>query len=830
MLSHKLFFILLALLLIDGSLWAQKTESEGTGKISGIILDSISGKGIDYASISLSRQEDGKTVNGCTTDEKGAFELTKITDGTYKILIYFMGYGTCTKGNLVINPKNQTITLGVIKLSSKLTSLKEVSVSAEKGVIENKIDKMVYNVEKDLTSQGGVASDVLKKIPQVDVDVDGNVELQGNSNIRFLINGKPSSIFGNNLADVLASIPASQIQSIEVITSPGAKYDAEGTGGIINIILKKSKAQGFNGNISLTGGTRLENMSANLTMRKGNFGAHAFFSGNAQLLSSPLINSNRESQDPVTGQYSSLVQNGTSDFTRNGYQTGIGFDWDLNSKNTLSGSLSYNSFNRVNTGIYNRQFIQPNASGTKDTTINDVLRTPGIYQNQSVDWSLDYKKTFEQKDREFELLYVSSIGNNYAYYGQKQIYLTPESLLYNSSYGKNKGIDYETNISADYTQPISETALFETGVKTVLSHINSNSDVYLENLASDDYEYNLPQSSSLTYNRNVYAAYLSATFKLLKRFDVKMGCRDEYTQTSASFSDAGTVNISPYNSVVPSFVISRTFQTNQTIKLSYSHRIQRPDYGDLDPFLNASDPKNITTGNPDLKPEQSDKIELGYTKVYEKGPTINVVLFYRGNKDDIQSFMTYYPTLQIGDSIYKGVTLSTRENIGREDNYGANFYVSVPAGKKITLRSNVSLFQRYITLGNLPGQNISGFNYRINLNAAYELNHSMSIELFGNFNSPRINAQGTMPAFTTYNFAFRRQLFHKTASIALTATNPFNEYISQKTVLTGTDFTLISTRQLPYRSFGINFTYKFGKMEFKKIKEEEDPNLTTPPN
>ena len=202
-----------------------------------------------------------------------------------------------------------------------------MTVTAPRGLVENKIDKLVYNAEKDITSQGGVATDILKKVPMVSVDVDGNVELQGNANILFLINGKPSSIFGNNLTDALQSIPASQIKSIEVITSPGAKYDAEGTGGIINIVLKDAKLKGINGNISLTAGSRLQNGSLNLNARKGSLGLNAFFSGNAQLSSTTINSSDRSSIDTVGQTHSELIQNGSSAFTRNGYESGLGFDW-----------------------------------------------------------------------------------------------------------------------------------------------------------------------------------------------------------------------------------------------------------------------------------------------------------------------------------------------------------------------------------------------------------------------------------------------------------------------------------------------------------------------
>jgi ferric enterobactin receptor len=824
--AKRIVTLSLSVFLFVSCLKAQQGGNDQSGKLSGRIIDSLTSQAVEYSSIGLLLQETSKVVNGTTSDDKGVFMIANIPYGTYKINIDFIGYQPYSKGNITISAANPNVVLGDVRLKAKAT-LKTVTITTEGNLIENKIDKMVYNADKDLTSQGGVASDLLKKIPQVDVDVNGNVELQGNSNIRFLINGKPSTMFGNNIADVLQSIPSSQIQTIEVITSPGAKYDAEGTGGIINIILKKSDAQGINGNLSLSGGTRLENGSFNLNIRKGKFGAHAFASGNAQLLSATPNTMNRLSQDSIPGQSSRLIQNGNSNFMRNGFQSGFSFDWEITPKSDLTGSVNYNFANNSNVGTSNRQSLVMDGSGNTLSNVDDLIGTSSTFHQQSLDYSLNYVKKFSKEDQEFEVAYNSSLGNNYNYYQQQQTHMSNDEL-FSGSYGNNPGVQNETEIAANYVQPISKDFTLETGVKTVLDQISGNSDVYLLNSGTAIYNYNASQSSAFDYNRNIYAGYLSSTFKLFKYLDVKAGCRYEYTDTKATFSNVGNVNLNPYGTFVPSAIIAHTFGGNQTLKLGYVHRIERPDYRDLNPFLNASDPKNITTGNPTLRPEIADKIELTYSKAFEKGANFNVVLFARLNSDDIQPYTQYYSTFKVGDSIYSNVAVSERENIGHENNYGVNVFLSVPINSKISLRTNISGFQRYIYTGLPSGGDIQGFNYRINLNASWQVNKGLAVETFGNFNSPRINAQGTMPSFMTYNFALRQQLFNKKGSIALTATNPFNEYVNQTTTLNGSNFSLVSTKQMPYRSFGFNFTYKFGKLEFKKTKEAEDPNLTPP--
>ncbi|HEY4799354.1 MAG TPA: outer membrane beta-barrel protein [Bacteroidia bacterium] len=813
--------------LSTASLHAQKEEISAPGKISGKIVDSLTAEPIEYAAVSLQKQEDGKVVNGITTDNKGEFVLANIEAGTYKLLVDFIGYKKRILENIVVSKTAPEVSLGNIRLANKQKTLKEVTITSEKAILENKIDKMVYNVDKDVTSQGGVASDILKKIPQVDVDVDGNVELQGNSNIKFLINGKPSVMFGSNIADVLKSIPSSQIQSIEVITSPGAKYDAEGTGGIINIILKKSSAQGVNGNISLSGGTRLQNSSFNLNARKGNFGMNVFFGGGALLNSAVKNNMNRSSHD--TSGSSHLLQNTLTDFTRAGFRSGIGFDWDINSKNNISGSAGYNFFNVNSVGGGSRLSVLQNNYG--DTLLNmlDSVLTTSKFREHAVEGEISYKKKFKKEEQVLEVLCTTSQGNIFSYYEQTQKHISPYDI-YNSSYGNSPAKENETNISINYTHPFAEDFILETGGKTTLYRANGSNDVYLLDIASDNYNHSSSQSSSVIYNRKVYAGYLSGTFKLFKLLDVKAGSRYEYTEAAADFSNSGKFTFAPYNTLVPSIIFSHTFKKEQTLKLGYTRRIERPDGGDMNPFINASDPKNISTGNIHLVPEIGDKVELSYSQAVAKKGNITTTLFFRGNTNDIQSYTRYYPVYKIGDSTYTNVAVRTRENIGHENNYGVNIYVSVPAGEKFNFRTNIAGFQRYIFTGISSVADVHGFNYRANMNITYQFSGTFVLEAFGNFNSPRINAQGTMPSFTTYNFAIRKQLFHKNGSVALTATNFFNKYVEQKTNLTGDNFTMVNLRELPYRSFGINFTLKFGKLEFRGGKEEDDNGGGAPPS
>ena len=804
-------FILVISLIINSLL----VISQSKGKMEGTVVDAAGKNPIEYASVSLINPGNGKPVNGAVTDAKGNFSLTGIAPGTYDLSIEFIGFKGYTRKNVVVG--SGTLKLGALPLSPNSTSLQEVTVTGTRPLVENHIDKMVFNAANDLTSQSGVALDVLKKVPSVTVDIDGNVELEGNPNIRFLINGKPSTIFGSSLADALQSIPASQIKSIEVITSPGAKYDASGTGGIINIILKDSRVQGIHGTINASAGTRLENGSFNLNIRKNNFGVNAFFSGNEQLNTTTINSSNRQSFDPAKDTLTNLLQNGSSAFKRSGYQTGLSAQWDISKNDKLTGSLNYNHFGNHSQGITNQLQQVTDGAGNVLSAISSIRNAGSQSGSNATDFSLDYKKNFKNnKDRELDVLISSSSGKNISDYYQEQDY-PGGSFNTSGSRGHNPGTDRETDVSVDYTQPISEGFTLETGAKGVFESLSNS--VATDTLLSDKtYNPNASQSYGFTYSRQVYAYYLSSSFSLFHDFlQGKAGARYEYTHTTADFAGA---HIPGYGIFSPSLVLQHKLDETQSFKAAYSYRIERPDYGDLNPFYNISDPHNISTGNPALKPEKGYRYELGYNRSFGNGANLYLAALYRRNTDDIQTLATYYSSLDVNGTTYTDVALTQRYNIGSQSSFGGNFFGSLPITPAFTIRSNMQFGTR---TNKSPGlATVTGFSFRGNLNASYKFSNDLLAEVFGNYNSSQKNIQGTRPAFIFYTLAVRKEFFHKKASLGLTATNPFNKYVDQKTTLFGTNFSQYNLRQVPYQSFGITLSYKFGKLAFKEKEKDHD--------
>ena len=714
------------------------------------------------------------------------------------------------------NPETTTRNTADTLKDNRIKNIQEVTIVGKKAVVENKVDKIVYNVANDVTSQSGAAIDILRKVPQVTVDADGNVELQGNPNVRFLINGKPSSIFGNSLADALASIPASQIKSIEAVTSPGAKYDAQGTGGIINIVLNESKVKGINGLINASAGTRFETGSLNLNFRNNNFSLNAFFSGNAQLKSRTPSSQDRISHDNSLQTQTRLLQNGYTDFQRHGYRTGLGFDWSINKTNTLSGSISYNDFANKSIGFINQEQYINDLSNASEQSIIGYRTSDNRSSVNSIDGNLSYRKTFQKDGQELTADYVVSYGF------PKSNYLQTQSLAgalspYNGISGNNPGTDYSHNISIDYVQPINDKVTLEMGAKTILQHITNTTNVDVLNVLSEQYESDPFQSYRLKYDMGIYAAYLSSSLKLFNNWlDVRAGARYEYTTVKIDYQNT---NIPSYSLLVPSFILSHKFESGETIKLAYTRRVERPEYAELNPFLNFSDPHNITTGNPALKPEIGDNMELGYNKNFGNGANISLTLTERINSQDLKQITTFYPIYTVNGTDYANVSVTSRDNIGKEYNSGGILSGSVPFfNNKLNIRGNMMLFHRYI-VSDYFGNVDMGLRYRLNLNMNYLFPKDFIVEMFGNYNSAAKNIQGKNPQSITYSIAARKQFWNKKASIGLTMTNPFNKYIKQVTTVDTNDYSSNSVRYLPLQSFGISFSYKFGKMDFKKDKD-----------
>jgi len=319
----------------------------------------------------------------------------------------------------------------------------------------------------------------------------------------------------------------------------------------------------------------------------------------------------------------------------------------------------------------------------------------------------------------------------------------------------------------------------------------------------------------------VYAGYLSANLKLLKSLSIKTGIRYEATNVKIDFPDT---EIPSYGTLVPNVVLSYNFNKRQTLKLSYSKRIERPDYRDLNPFTDISDPYYITTGNPLLDPEIGNNFELGFNSGFGKGGNLNFSLFENINSNEIDPLTTFYPEYHVGDSIYTNVSVMTRENVGTEYNSGFTFSGSLPITSRFKVRANIVLTHQRIVSDIEEVSGSTGVRARFSMNLNYELPKDLVLESFGFYNSASNTLQGKRPQFFIYNFALRKLFWNKKASFGFTATNPFNKYIKQVSTTSTEISSSQNVSQRPFRSFGISFTLKFGKLEAKKGERGENGN------
>ena len=793
---------------------------KGNGQIEGIVVDADAKLPIEYATIILYVKGTKNAIGGTTANDKGAFQIKELVNGSYKIEVEFVGFKTITVDNIEIDNAHSKVNVNTIALVKSKSTLADVTVKSSAKTIDNKIDKMVFNAEKDISAQNGVATDLLKKIPMVSVDIDGNVQLAGTSSIRFLINGKPSVAYGSNVNEVLQSIPASEIKTVEVITNPGAKYDADGLGGIINIVLKQNKTKGYNGNISTSIGTRIQNGSINLAARKNNFGASLFLATNQTLRSATPLTMNRTTVDAANKNYNYMLQDGSSDVKRQGTHSGLNLDWTYLKKNSFNASFGMNSFGSDATGT-NTQTLssQPFNGSMIQTALLHNVTSNSFSENGNYNYSGSYKRTFDKDGRELEIAYNAGSSKYNMNAGTLQYNMPSQSLIYGSS-NLNGATEKESELKLDYAEPITDNIKLNVGSKVTELGINSATNVFIQS-STQALKQNNSLSNTMNYNQKVVAFYSELEFPIKNWVEVKLGGRFEQTNVNAIFSKTTQVVNPDYNNFVPSIFFKRKIGEENSIKLSYSRRINRPGTEEISPYINTTDPKNMSQGNPYLLPEKGERIELSYSQDLKALGSIMLTVFQRNSNQDIQPYVVYYPSLQVGDSLYYNVNLSKPQNIGLEKNTGVNLFGDLKVTSAFSVRTNISYYYRQIYNSIDPNYNATSQNYRANINLTYEFSKNLVSECFGNFNSARNEVQGKYPANISYSMAIRKKFWNGKGSLGLVANNPFAEFVKQQTLISGPNFTSDNIRYVPSRSFGISFNWRFGKLEFKKDRKEE---------
>ncbi len=774
------------------------------GRISGTVIDSITKKPIDYATVALFTANGKAPINGVVTDEKGIFKFENIQIGAYKLTVSFLGYPARTISPVLTTPSKPDKNMGVILLVPNQRVLKEVTVTGQAALVENKIDKLVYNVEKDITASGGTATDVLGKVPMVSVDMNGNVSVRGDQNIRLLINGKSTGSSAANLADVLRSIPADQIKNIEVITSPSAKYDAEGSAGIINIITKQKNVSGVSGSVNGGVGTRQNNGNMNLNYNQGRF----HLSGNlGGFLSWPQTSTSDFEQHIQNDSINtSTSTKGTSRVSRHGLFS------------SASAGYDFNAYNSINTTFRLMHFqFTTNGSSNTVSAVPYSFTSDGLNSFSNFDWNMDYTHKFDDKGHEidFSTQWSHGVGiNNYT-----NTYTAAFSDLKNDINSTNN----EYTFQLDYTLPASKILKVEAGAKTIIRRINSTSDYY-------DFDQNTAPifnpvlSNIYKYDQDVYAGYTVFTFTLPEKWSILAGVRDENTGIHGD-PESASQDLSPfsqsYNTFIPSLTLQRQLKGNNALKLVYSKRIARPSLQFLNPFVNQSAPQSQTVGNPELSPEISNTYELDYNAFFG-GSSLNMGVYYRHITGLIEGIAE--PISVMVNGIEQGGTLTRYQNIGNNNSIGGTMFGNVTPFKIFTISGNINLYTykpdpsgTYITDKTQNGTYIM-FNGQ--LRGTFTLPSNFLAEMFGFGGSPRHTIQGTNPAFAMYGLGVRKQFHQKKMSLGLNVTQPFANDKHFDSHISSPGLTQSNSNVVPFRSFGITFGYTFGKMSFNAPRKK----------
>lgn len=785
-----------------------------TGKIEGILLDTLTKQPIEFATVVLVKPKSKTQVDGTITDERGRFKFAEAKLGNYSLNVSFLGYETKVVEGIQLLPEKPDANLGNVFLAASGVDLTEVVVETKAATIENKVDKIVYNAEQDATNTGGDASEVLQKVPMLSVDMNGNVSLRGSSNVQILINGKPSGIFASSVADALKSIPADDIKKVEVITTPGAKYDGEGSAGIVNIITKKRTDDGINGSVNASVGTRNNNAGLNLGISKGRFGMSG--GGNFMFMwpSESSTSAYRETYNEAGEITSILDQAGSSTFQRLGAHGQFAAFYDFNAYNAINSSFSLRGFKRLYDGPATTELFDSNkqllASFTNDVDNNILMG--------GLDWTLDYKKTFPTKGKEWSVAFQLSNGENNTDYSVNRQYLLNTDLDTKEN-SINDGNNREYTMQTDYAHPFNENLKLETGVKALLRNIDSDYNYSVFNDATNQYETDNSRTNVFNYFQNVYAGYLSSTFGLSESVSVIAGVRYEYTDIHGDYQTGSGKFANTYDSWLPSIIVSKQLKNNQSLKASYARRIQRPSIRFINPYSNDSDPLNITLGNPYLAPELNDQYDLNYNLIV-KGLVLNTSVYYKYTDGLIESY----------SNVVDATTVTSYQNLGTSKTVGFNLFGSGSLAKGWTLRGNFNLGRFNIESG-LPDAttNNKGINYNVFLSTGYKFKNGYEAEVFSFWNSPRYTLQGKNPSFSMMTFGFKKSIFKDQGSIGIRIVDPFQKNKSFKSEIKDDSFYSTSNFELPFRSFGLNLSYKFGKTDQQrqrtrksKIKNDDE--------
>ncbi|MES2651548.1 MAG: TonB-dependent receptor [Bacteroidota bacterium] len=796
-------------------------QGPGVGKISGKIVDAQTNEAIHFATAVLLDKKTKAIVKAVQSAEDGSFVLSGLPNGVFTFKVSYVGLQTMVRDSVSISDAVKEVNFGSVKMkTAKGNMLNEVTITAPKATMQMGIDKKIFSVDQSLVSEGGSASDLLQNVPSVQTDIDGNVSLRGSSGVRVLIDGKPSLIAGGNIAQILQSIPASSIESVELITNPSAKYDAEGQSGIINIVLKRNKKLGFNGSVALTAGNR-ENYNGNTSLSFQNnkinlYGNYSYRYGNR--IGGGFNNIEYKNPSPTSLAFAS--QNNDSKDLNKGHNLKAGLDYYLAEKSVISFSSGLNIRNGDENEFLNidQLFANRNPFSLSNRFNNEQQK------GNSYDLGLDFSQKFKNPKEEFTANIGFSEGSNDNY----QVYNT---TVYNVKGNTTNDIDIQRttrdgfnrnyNIQFDYTRPLGNFGKLEGGYRSQIRI--SESATFADQLSPVDggFDFNYALSNDFNSKDQVHAAYINYQNQI-KNFGYQIGLRAEDAKLDTrmgAYNINSDLSFTPgqvaYTRIYPSVFLTQKINDAQQVQLSYSRRVNRPRGWDTNPFLDVSDPLNYRQGNPNLQPEDVHAFELSYSRFWKKFSIISSA-YMRQTNDVIQRIRT--------EPDVNGITITTPQNLTRNIASGLELIGKFDLVKKWNFTANVNLYQSKIQ--GVPAFGIvenAGFSWNANLTNNFTLPLGITLQIKGDYRAAEVMAQGKRNAMYGMDAGGKYDFKDKKSSLSL---NIRDVFASRRWSMTTEGSTSIVdfSRQMQGTMANLTYSYRFGKTAFgfKKTKKPDE--------
>ncbi|MDP5002064.1 MAG: TonB-dependent receptor [Flavobacterium sp.] len=802
--KNKIILIAISLFFTLTSV-AQRPEAKKI-TISGKVIEKGTNLPLEYATI-VFENITNKQLSGGITDENGNFKF-EVVAGNYNVRAEFISFK-----NVTIPQKEFTsdTNLGTVQMEADVAQLNEIEVIAEKSTVEIKLDKRVYNVGKDMMVKGGTVSDVLDNVPSVTVDAEGTVALRGNENVKILIDGRPSGLAGINIADALKLLPADAVEKVEVITNPSARYDAEGGGGIINIVLRKGKTNGLNGSVMVNAGDpETYGTSINLNKKSDTYNLFSTFGYNYRdNPGNTMVNAEYFNADGSTSRF--IEERRINNRISEGYNANFGIDLNLSKSLTWTNALTFrenNGRNPDNVNFYNFD------SGYNSTFIRNRFNDQKN-DEFSIEYASNFVKKFKKEDHKLTVdIAVSQNRENQFATITDQILSDPSSLTLEGTSNINQ--QQRNLIQTDYVLPIGKNGRFEAGYRG--SFLNNLTDFVVTPISD--------LSNNLEYVENVNAFYTQYGSKINK-FSYFLGVRFEDSHIEVNSLSLNNYNTKKYNNFFPSATVNYEFSETSSVSLSYSKRINRPRGRFLNPVSSLSSNINIFQGNPDLDPSLTDAIDLGYLKRWKK-LTFNTSAYINVTNNSFQ-FITRESGLFVEGV---PVILSTPINLAKEYRAGFEFNLNYTPYKWWRLNGNFNLFR------NETQGNFSYVNYLVDtieqnfdnvaltwfarINSKITLPYKIDFQTNGTYRAPQTNAQGRSLGVASMNLAFSKDILKDKASISLNVSDVFN---SRKRIMEREIPNVVSSyseMQWRQRQVMLTFTYRFNKKKNERETRRED--------